>query len=169
MTLLHNSSFKKKTQKTDVSIIYLDALGLSCDTRFSPWPGIKPGPHALRVLGLRNWTTREVPTTLVPIGDFNSLGKSSRWSSHLASQFGHCKASVISVFNLPSVQPLLLCFSEYSPEAQLQKSVYCAGAISQSLNGPHSPYVLTSMHQKFPGYLYQSLTYSYTLATFHPD
>ena len=46
-----------------ITFIYLAVLGLSYgmqDLFLVPWPGIKPGPHALGVQSLSHWTIREV-------------------------------------------------------------------------------------------------------------
>lgn len=122
---------EKKHNTKHVSIIYLDALGLSCDARSSPWPGIMDLLHW--ECGLSHWTTS--PTTPVLTGDFN-LGESSRWSSCLASPFGHCKASVIFVFNSLWLPTTSFSVSLNTLQKPNSEKVFIAGAIRRVLNCP---------------------------------
>ena len=51
--------------------VYLAVPGLSCGVwDLVPWPGIKPGPPALGLWSLNQWTTREVPVCLFLIYRF---------------------------------------------------------------------------------------------------
>ena len=62
--------------------IWATREALSCSTwDIVPWPGIEPGPPALREWSLNHWTTREVPKE--PLDE----GERGEWKSWLKTAF----------------------------------------------------------------------------------
>ena len=87
--------------------IYLAVPDLRCGMRdLGPWPGIEPGPPALRAQSLNCWTTREVPDPisvnlrkimyLSVVHSYLGQWQQVIWGQHMVSIYSHIAGSSLS-------------------------------------------------------------------------